>query len=87
MAGVSDLLAIEFAGRLEPLDEARLEQVRLQIRRDVAKSLPVGSTEVEQLVQSAVEIYLRERTRTPAASLGALRKTTRDRIDTALKRT
>lgn len=86
LAGVSDLLATEGAGRLETEAKDRLADVRQRIRQDITKALPIGSTEVEQLVQSAVEDYLRERSRTAAASLGSLRETTRARIVDALRR-
>lgn len=87
IAGVGDLLATESAGRSEPLERDMLVMVRQRIRRDISLALPVGSTEVEQLVQSAVEEYLRRRVRTPAASLGGLREATRNLIIDALRRT
>ncbi|ADG10176.1 hypothetical protein B7G68_08725 [Caulobacter segnis] len=85
LAGVGDLLAREQARRLEPGDDARLQKVRDQIGKDVAVSLPIGSTEVQRLVQEAVEQYLRERLRRPGGGLMALREETRRAIVDALK--
>lgn len=86
LAGVGDLLAAERSGRLRAHEFEDLEHIRQRIRSDVAKSLPVGSTEVEQLVQGAVEDYLRVRAHTPAATLSSLRADTRRRIVEALRR-
>ena len=58
LAAVGDLLARNLSDeRLAIPDEQRLQQIRASIREQVARSLPIGSTDVERLVQEAVEEY------------------------------
>jgi hypothetical protein len=81
LAQVGDLLAISNAGHdLNADDRSRLEAVREDLRAQIRRSLPLGSTEVESLVQDAVEEYLRARTRISASDLPPLRAQTRDSI-------
>lgn len=87
LASVGDLLARDLTGeRLAIAEEQRLQRVRASIREQIAKSLPIGSTDVERLVQEAVEEYLRRREVTRAADLSKLREATRDKIVAALER-
>ncbi|MFC7498449.1 AAA family ATPase [Enterovirga sp. GCM10030262] len=87
LAAVGDLLARDLTGeRLAIPEEQRLQQIRASIREQIAKSLPIGSTDVERLVQEAVEEYLRRREVTRAADLKKLREDTRGKIVAALER-
>ncbi|TAX26552.1 AAA family ATPase [Rhizobium leguminosarum] len=86
LARAGDLLAKELA--LHPIDgeERRmLAEVRNTLRAQIGKSLPIGSTEVERLVQEAVEVYLVKRRNTPHPALAHLRTKTRDAIVSALE--
>lgn len=61
LAQAGDLLAREQVGGLSEEDAARLAEVRTLLRGQVGRSLPIGSTEIERLVQEAVEEYLIKR--------------------------
>jgi ABC-type cobalamin/Fe3+-siderophores transport system ATPase subunit len=86
LAGVGDLLAREHAREALTIeDESRLARIRQQIGSQVAKSLPIGSTAVERLVQEAVEEYLRKRHHARTSDMIALKDATRERIVSALQ--
>lgn len=87
LAEIGDLLAAERTGTtLRPSQVQLLDQARRRIVADVAQALPIGSTEVERLVQEAVEIYLRERRGLTSARMRELRAGTRAEIVRALGR-
>lgn len=76
-AKAADLFAAET--RRDFLDASDLEtlrQVRIEIGDQIRASLPVGSTEIERLVQEAVEAYIIKRRRERPDMLGALRRET-----------
>lgn len=77
LARAGDLLASD------PEDEegaiARAD-LRRSIADQVARALPIGSTEIERLVQEAVEEFLKIRTSTPAAERPKLRERARAQI-------
>ncbi|MGO4403629.1 AAA family ATPase [Bosea sp. RAF48] len=77
LARAGDLLASD------PRDEQEvlaLRDLRRSIGEQVARALPIGSTEIERLVQEAVEQFLRSRATAPAAERRGLRETTRAKI-------
>jgi hypothetical protein len=90
LARAGDLLASERARAHAgaeasgPEDAAALAQVRSSLRTRIGKALPIGATEVERLVQEAVEEYLIARRNKPHEALRRLRADTRDRIVAAL---
>lgn len=77
LARAGDLLA---SSAVDGSGEADIARLRRSIRSQVTNALPIGSTEIERLVQEAVEEYLRERARVPEARRRALRDDTRARI-------
>lgn len=84
-AYTGDLLALESSDRLTEEDRSKLEVLRAKLRAQVKRSIPVGSTRVERLIQEAVEIYLKERSKTLASQLGSLQDRTRRSIVEALE--
>ena len=89
LAKAGDMLAREQALRASDstpsaVDSDALKQVRASLRAQIGKALPVGSTEVERLVQDAVEDYLVQRRNKPHEVLLRLRDETRNRIVAAL---
>lgn len=86
LAKAGDLLA---RGRsvhgIDDDERALLAEVGDILRAQIGRSLPVGSTEVERLVQEAVETYLIERRNMPHPALAHLRTRTRDAIVSALE--
>ena len=77
LARAGDLLA---SSVVDGSGAADLIRLRRSIRSQVTNALPIGSTEIERLVQEAVEEYLRERARVPEARRRTLRGDTRARI-------
>lgn len=87
LAEIGDLLAAERSGvDLSPDRRVALDRARRRIVADVAHSLPIGSTEVQRLVQEAVEEYLRDRRSVTSERLQRLRNDTRAQIIRALGR-
>jgi hypothetical protein len=78
LARAGDLLAS--APDAFPAHRAELSEIRRSIGEQIARALPIGSTEIERLVQEAVEQFLRERSRAAAGDRAPIRKATRDRI-------
>ncbi|MGH0224546.1 hypothetical protein NKZ03_00180 [Sinorhizobium meliloti] len=56
------------------------------LRAQIGRALPIGSSEVEQLVQDAVETYLIRRRSASQSQLSNLRGETREEIISALER-
>ncbi|SEK04701.1 AAA domain-containing protein [Sphingobium sp. AP50] len=79
-ARVGDLLARTQADKSPIADAERAERLRQEIRQQIGRALPIGSTDVERLVQEAVEKYLQDRSVKPADQLPRLRSDTRDEI-------
>ncbi|MGO1303623.1 MAG: AAA family ATPase [Sphingomonas parapaucimobilis] len=78
LARAADLLASEPGA--SRTDDAERAELRRTIGEQISRALPIGSTEIERLVQDAVEEFLRARSRATAATRPAIRKATRDRI-------
>ncbi|GLS42687.1 AAA family ATPase [Methylobacterium brachythecii] len=84
-ARFGDLLAREQAGELISGDAgAALQRARMALRSQIGDAIPVGSTEVERLIQEAVERYLLDRRGKSHSELTRLRDETRDAIIAAL---
>ncbi|QYF86208.1 AAA family ATPase [Brevundimonas sp. PAMC22021] len=83
LARIADLLAAQAAGRV--LSDRDLDVLRA-FERDVASALPVGSSQVHRLVQSAVAEYLAAKRDASDARLRRLRHETRQAIVDALER-
>lgn len=84
-AAAGDLLARQAAGdRLEDDEAEALARVRRDMRAQIGKAMPIGSTDVERLIQEAVEEYLVKRRSLASSALPRLRDDTRDRIIAAL---
>jgi len=79
-----DLLAKEQEGGMGDEETTKLARVREILRRQVGRSLPIGSTEIERLVQKAVEEYLIDRRHRSSADARALSATARTKIVDAL---
>ncbi|PYF06763.1 putative AbiEii toxin of type IV toxin-antitoxin system [Rhodobacter viridis] len=79
-----DLLAKEQEGGMGDEETAKLAKVREILRRQVGRSLPIGSTEIERLVQKAVEEYLIDRRHRSSADTRALSAKARAKIMDAL---
>ncbi|NWA01055.1 AAA family ATPase [Pseudomonas gingeri] len=77
LARFADILAAR--DRNEPLTETQLKAWE-RFERDISDALPVGSTEVQRLVQEAVVEYLKNRRQASSAKLGELRSASRQRI-------
>ncbi|NVZ66727.1 AAA family ATPase [Pseudomonas gingeri] len=77
LARFADILAAREQN--EPLNEAQLK-AWARFERDISDALPVGSTEVQRLVQEAVVEYLKNRRQASSARLGELRSASRQRI-------
>lgn len=85
-ARAGDLLARQAAGmQLDGADADALSLVRAELRAQIGKAVPIGSTDVERLIQEAVEDYLVRRRTNPPAVLTQLRDDTRARIVAALE--
>jgi energy-coupling factor transporter ATP-binding protein EcfA2 len=85
LASAGDLLAREAAGdRLAGSEAEALDRVRREMRAQIGKAMPIGSTDVERLIQEAVEEYLVTRRSAASATLKTLRDDTRNRIIAAL---
>ncbi|WDH50925.1 AAA family ATPase [Pseudomonas chlororaphis] len=77
LAHLADLLSAR--GRGESLTSPQQERLR-SLERNISDALPVGSTEVERLVQEAVVEYLDNRRRVSTHKLGQLRTEAKQRI-------
>ncbi|MGY2197453.1 AAA family ATPase [Pseudomonas gingeri] len=77
LARFADILAAREQN--DPLNEAQLK-AWARFERDISDALPVGSTEVQRLVQEAVVEYLKNRRQASSARLGELRSASRQRI-------
>ncbi len=84
LARAGDILAQAKAG--EDPDDAAVAGVRSLLRAQIGRALPIGSSEVEQLVQDAVETYLIRRRSASQPQLSNLRGETREEIVSALER-
>jgi hypothetical protein len=84
LARAGDLLASEAHGL--QTSAGGLTDLRRSIGEQIARALPIGSTEIERLVQEAVEEFLRKRSAAPASERLALRETTRNLIVEILSR-
>lgn len=85
LARAGDLLAAETQGN-QAEGVPGLAELRRSIGEQIARALPIGSTEIERLVQEAVEEFLRTRSRVSSSERPARRKATRDRIIEILSR-
>lgn len=83
LARAGDLLASDTHDEQNAL---ALSNLRRSISDQVARSLPIGSTEIERLVQEAVEEFLRRRATAPAGQRRRLRERTRKSIVALLGR-
>lgn len=80
-----DLLAREREGEaLDQTGTATLAKMRASLRLQIGGALPIGSTEVERLIQEAVETFLINRRKAPQVVLEQLRDETRQAIIAAL---
>ena len=77
LAKFADLLAAREKGELLTVDQ---QEAWARFELDIRQSLPVGSTEVQRLVQEAVAQYLENRRLMSAVKLGELREKARKRI-------
>jgi ABC-type cobalamin/Fe3+-siderophores transport system ATPase subunit len=88
LAKAADLLAVGKglnSGGADAVEQERLKrELHLSVRAQIRRALPVGSTEVERLVQEAVEAFLVKRRTIPASGLANLREQTRSKIIEAL---
>ncbi|MBG7614642.1 AAA family ATPase [Brevundimonas sp. BAL450] len=85
-AKAADLIAAEQTGDLISDDDREvLKMARADMRLMIGRGMPVGSTEVERLIQEAVELYLTRRRGGRADALAALRERTRQTIVDALE--
>jgi hypothetical protein len=85
IALTGDLLALERAKRLSDDDKAKLAELRVKLHAQVRRSIPIGSTRIERLIQDAVELYLEQRRQTATANLGKLQAKTKRSIVAALE--
>ncbi|MEX2697454.1 AAA family ATPase [Rhizobium mongolense] len=90
LARAGDLLAKERERAADPASEPDIEknalaEVRQILGAQIGKAIPIGNTEVERLIQEAVEQYLVERRGKRPKEMKDLRKDTRDRIVNALE--
>lgn len=86
-AKAGDLLAKVRAGApLDPPEAIALGEVRTILQAQIGKAMPIGSTEVERLIQEAVEEFLVKRRAAPPKVLQRLRADTRATIVAALER-
>lgn len=82
LADLGNLLAKRAAGgRLTAEEQSAVGQ----LEREVVEALPLGSSEVQRLVQGAVAEYLQKRRSTRATQLERLQKEARQRIIDALE--
>jgi hypothetical protein len=84
LAMAGDLLAMEEKGALDDQNKEKLAEVRKSLQQQIGQSLPIGSTEIERLVQEAVEVYLVERRDKSSAEVIALSNEARSKIVLAL---
>lgn len=84
LALAGDLLAMEEKGALDDQNKEKLAEVRKSLQQQIGQSLPIGSTEIERLVQEAVEVYLVERRNKSSAAVIALSNEARSKIVLAL---
>ena len=83
-AQAADLLSLDAADMTAQSAE-KLKDMRSKLREQVRRSMPVGSTQVERLIQEAVETYLKHRRISTAQQLIALEADTRASIVAALE--
>jgi hypothetical protein len=82
MARVGDLVKKRADGEpLEPAEARTLEE----FERDIARSLPVGSSEVHRQVQKAVAVFLKDRREASNATLARLTREAKADILAALE--
>ncbi|MHC8334140.1 AAA family ATPase [Pseudomonas sp. LB3P25] len=77
LAMFADLLAARERGEPLTVDQ---QEAWARFELDIRQALPVGSTEVQRLVQEAVAQYLENRRQMSAVKLGELREKARKRI-------
>jgi len=85
LAQTGDLLALEKKGKLSEDDQSVLERLRAKLHEQVKRSMPIGSTQVERLIQEAVETYLAKRRYASAQELKSLQTSTKASILAALE--
>lgn len=91
LARAGDLLARERERATDPASDPDIEKnaltdIRKILGEQIGKAIPIGNTEVEQLIQEAVEDYLVERRGKRPAGMKDLRDETRKKIVAALER-
>ncbi|WP_127088257.1 AAA family ATPase [Aquabacter cavernae] len=84
LARFGDALARQASGGISP-DDTQLQDARAAIKAQITRALPVGSTEVERIVQEAVELHLAERRTKRPSEISELNAKTRERIIAALE--
>lgn len=83
-ARAGDLLAREHS-LLDGGDIHILETIRKELKAQIGKAIPIGSTDVERLIHEAIEEYLAKRHAIQPSNLAELRDDTRRRIVEALE--
>ena len=84
LSGVGELLVRASIGLINQTESSQLQRIRQRIHQDILESLPIGSTEVQRIVQEAVERYLRGLAQRSGDSIVRLREETRNSIILAL---
>lgn len=82
LARIADLMGAKVRGELSADDERVLED----FNADITHALPIGSSEVHQIVQWAVAEYLEKRRAASSVRLRDLRRDAKDQILAALER-
>jgi predicted ATP-binding protein involved in virulence len=82
LARIADLMAAHARGELSAEDERVLQE----FNEEITSALPIGSSEVHQIVQLAVGEYLAKRRAASSQRLRDLRRAAKDQILAALER-
>lgn len=82
LARIADLMAAHARGELSAEDERVLQE----FNEEITSALPIGSSEVHQIVQLAVGEYLAKRRAASSQQLRDLRRAAKDQILAALER-
>ena len=82
LARIADLMAAHARGELSAEDQRVLQD----FNADITNALPIGSSEVHQIVQLAVAEYLEQRRAASSQRLRDLRRAAKDQILAALER-
>jgi hypothetical protein len=83
LAMIADLAGARARGELLTTED---ERVLNSFRNDIANALPIGSSEVHQIIQEAVAEYLAKRRIASSQTLRRLRREAKDEILAALER-